>query len=133
MYGIDELNQFLFFFFFSSFFSFSIRDAYKWSAKLPRGLLLLVHMFRRMRKKDSLAYSFVRSFVVRTRACTHGYHNHNLLVYRCIIAPMCLFVDGCWGFLFSLSSSLSLSLLFGLIHSLYIICMYRIYMREKRK
>ncbi len=84
-------------FFFSSFTIFflflSIRDAYKWSAKLPRELLLLVHVFRRMGKKDSLAYSFVRSLSVL--ACTHGYHNHNLLVYRCIIAPMCLFVDGC--------------------------------------
>ncbi len=79
----------------SSFFPLSlpIRDAYKWSAKLPRELLLLVHVFRRMGKKDSLAYSFVRSLSVL--ACTHGYHNHNLLVYRCIIAPMCLFVDGC--------------------------------------
>jgi hypothetical protein len=105
-----------FFFFFLAFFLFlSIRDAYKWSAKLPRELLLLVHVFRRMGKKDSLAYSFVRSLSVL--ACTHGYHNHNLLVYRCIIAPMCLLVDGCWDFL---SLSLSLFLLLGLIHSLYI-------------
>lgn len=106
-----SLNQFLFLRSFSSsssahFLSFlflSIWDAYKWSAKLPRELLLLVHVFQRMGKKDSLACSFVRSLSVL--ACTHGYHNHNLLVYRCIIAPMCLFVDGCWDF----SSSLSLS------------------------
>ncbi len=94
MASTSSIN-FFFFFFFSVFFLLllSIRDAYKWSAKLPRELLLLVHVFRRMGKKDSLAYSFVRSLSVL--ACTHGYHNHNLLVYRCIIAPMCLLVDGC--------------------------------------
>lgn len=80
-----QLNQFLFlrsfllrsFFLLLLLFPFlslslvlSIWDAYKWSAKLPRELLLLVHVFRRMGKKDSLAYSFVRSFVVGTRLHT---------------------------------------------------------------
>lgn len=125
MYGIDvaqsiSFSSFFspaqFFFFFSFLFSLSlvlsIWDAYKWSAKLPRELLLLVHVFRRMGKKDSLAYSFVR--LLSVLACTHGYHNHNLLVYRCIIAPICRFVDGCWDF-FSLSYSPSPSLSISLV------------------
>lgn len=122
----------------SPFLSLSSRDAYKWSAKLPRELLLLVRVFQRMRKKNSLAELFVRSLAVlvcraRARTRTHGYHNHNLPVYMYVIAPMCLFVDGCWDFLF-LSRSLSWPVSFTLLIEVDIhMRLYRIYIREQRE
>lgn len=44
----------------------SIQNAYKWSAKLLRELLLLVNMFQRMRKKNSLVLSLLLIRLART-------------------------------------------------------------------